>query len=189
MFVQYQQQSFWQGTLGVRTRGEPGSVLRSIRETILKADPDMFFWRAQRMNDILAAPLARPRMDALLLVGLGLAALLLAGIGLYAVIGSTVRQRTRELGIRMALGAAPSRLKRQVLGEALVLVGIGGSIGLMVALTGSRLLTAVLFEVSPMDPIALLAAGGLLLATGVFAGYLPAKRATEIDPVRALRAE
>jgi ABC-type antimicrobial peptide transport system permease subunit len=102
---------------------------------------------------------------------------------------SLVRDQTREIGVRIALGATASRVRRDVLGRATVVVGIGAAVGLAVALATSRLLTAVLFEVSPTDPLSLGGACVVLLGVGAIAAYLPARRATRIDPAVALRAE
>jgi putative ABC transport system permease protein len=105
------------------------------------------------------------------------------------LMASVVRERTREIGIRMALGAAPERLRREVLGQALALSGAGAAVGVVVALATSRLLTAVLFEVSPTDPVALVAACAVLMAVALLAAYVPARWATKIDPASALRAD
>ncbi|MGH7689649.1 MAG: FtsX-like permease family protein, partial [Gemmatimonadaceae bacterium] len=110
-------------------------------------------------------------------------------IGLYGVMAATVRERTRELGVRMALGATPDQLRREVLSRALRVTVVGAAIGLAGAIGVSRFLGALLFEVSPTDPVALASACGLLMAVGLAAAYLPARRATQIDPARALRAE
>jgi len=141
------------------------------------------------MEDYLAGPMAQPRMSAILLSGFALVALLLAAIGLYGVLASAVGERTRELGVRSALGATPAQLRREVLGEALAVCWAGVVVGVAGALAASRLLTALLYEVSPTDPAALLGACALLLGVAVAAAYLPARRATRIDPARALRAE
>jgi len=114
-------------------------------------------------------------------------ALLLAAIGLFGVMASLVRERTREFGIRMALGASAGRVRMAVLRRAAAVAGSGALVGLVVALATSRLLTALLFGVSPTDPIALGAACLVLLAVAAAAAYLPARRATSIDPVQALR--
>jgi ABC-type antimicrobial peptide transport system permease subunit len=119
----------------------------------------------------------------------GLVALLLAAIGLYGVMASLVRDQMREIGIRVALGATPSHIRGQVLGRAAAVVGTGIIAGLAGAFATSRVLATLLFEVSPTDPVALLAACAILSAVGAVAAYLPARRATRIDPVQALRAD
>jgi len=116
-------------------------------------------------------------------------ALLLAGIGLFGVMASVVRDQTREFGIRIALGATPSQVRRQVLIGASYMAGIGVLAGFVVALGTSRLLSSLLFRVSPADPVALGAACAVLLGVATLAAYLPARRATAIDPVQALRAD
>ena len=141
------------------------------------------------MDDILREPLAQPRLGALLTSTFGLVALLLAAIGLFGVMASLVRERTREFGIRMALGASAGRVRMAVLRRAALVAGSGAIVGLVVALATSRLLTSLLFGVSPTDPIALGAACVVLLAVAAAAAYLPARRATSIDPVQALRSD
>jgi ABC-type antimicrobial peptide transport system permease subunit len=128
-------------------------------------------------------------MSALLMVVFAVAALVLAAIGLYGLMASLVRERTREIGIRMALGAAPALLRRDVLVQALTVSGAGALVGLVAAFGTSRLLSAILFEVSPADPIALASACGVLLLVVLIAAYGPARRATKIDPANALRAD
>jgi len=141
------------------------------------------------MDDVIAPQLVQPRLNALLLSAFGFAALLLAAIGLYGIMASAVSQQTRELGVRLALGATPDRLRAMVLRQALTVAATGALAGLLAALAGSRLLTTMLFEVSPIDPVALLGACGLLLAVALLAAYVPARRATKVDPVVALRYE
>ena len=119
----------------------------------------------------------------------GLVALLLAAIGLYGVMTALVRDQTREIGIRMALGATSSVVRRGVLRRAMVLTVAGAGAGLVVALVASRALTSMLFEVSPTDPIALVGACLILVLVGAIAALLPARRATSIDPLQALRSE
>jgi ABC-type antimicrobial peptide transport system permease subunit len=118
----------------------------------------------------------------------GLAALL-AAIGLYGVIAYSVSRRGQEIGVRMALGALPRRVLRLVLGETLVLAGLGIAFGLPAALAATRLLAGFLYGVKPTDPVVLLASAGFLLLTAAIAGYIPARRAAHIDPVVALRDE
>ena len=188
-FFPYAQLPFWQGTVVVRTRDDPAIAAERIRRALREATPEMPVWRLQPMPVALDGPLARPRFNAFLLSGFGIAALVLAAIGLYVLASTGVRQRYRELGIRLALGATPGRLQRHVLREALVLLGFGGAVGVLVALAGSRLLAGLLFQVTPGDPIAFLASAAALLAAGLVASYLPARQASRVDPVQALRAD
>ena len=183
------QQSFWQGAFAIRTSGELGAVLPALRRVTHDANPVLSVWEALPMNDLLAGPLAQPRLGALLLSGFGLVSMLLAAIGLYGVMASVVGASTRELGVRAALGASPARLRRGVIGEALGIAAIGAAAGLFVALSGTRLLTTLLFEVSPTDPLSIAGATIVLLTVAVVAAYVPARRATQIDPVEALRAD
>jgi putative ABC transport system permease protein len=179
----------WSGYLAVRTQGELAAVLPSIRRTVHDFDPRLILFDARTMDDLLAGPLAQPRTSTLLLSAFSLVALLLAAIGLYGVMSSAVRQQTRDIGVRVALGAAPRDVRRLVLGEAMRVVGIGAAIGVLAAYFGSRLLASLLFGVSPGDPVSLAGAAALLVAIGAAAAYLPAHRATRIDPVQALRAD
>jgi ABC-type antimicrobial peptide transport system permease subunit len=121
--------------------------------------------------------------------GFGLSALLLAAIGLFGVMSSIVGEQTRELGIRIALGAMPSDLRRAVLGHALKVTIAGAAVGLAGAVATSRLFQSLLFEVSPIDPVAFVTASMLLIGVAALAAYVPARRATRIDPVQALRAD
>jgi putative ABC transport system permease protein len=141
------------------------------------------------MDQLLAAPLAQPRFSAALMSGFGVVALLLAAAGLFGVMSAIVGEQTREFGIRMALGAMPDDVRRTVLARALMLTLTGAAIGLAGAIAISRLLTGLLFEISPVDPVSLGVACGVLVLVGLLAAYLPARRATRIDPVHALRAD
>jgi len=128
-------------------------------------------------------------MGALLLGAFAFVSMLLAAIGLYGVMASIVGASTRELGVRAALGATPERLRRDVIAQALTTAGVGAAGGLIVALAASRLLTALLFEVSATDPASVASAVIVLLLVALLAAYIPARRATQIDPVEALRAD
>ena len=118
-----------------------------------------------------------------------LTALLLAAIGIYGVVSYSVSQRTREIGLRMALGAAQSQVRRYVIRQALWPVGVGLALGVPGAVGLSRLLTDVMFEVTPGDPLTIAAMAGLLAIVGLVASYVPARRASRLDPVTALRSE
>jgi predicted permease len=182
-------QSITMGGFAMRTAGDRNAVLAAIRRTVRDVDPGLDVWNPQTMDDYLAGPMAQPRTSAVLLSGFAFVALLLAGIGLYGALAAAVGERTRELGVRCALGATPGQLRRDVLSQAFVVCGVGVIAGLAGALAVARLLAALLYEVSPTDPTALLGACGLLLGVAIVAAYVPARRATRIDPVRALRAE
>jgi predicted permease len=182
-------QSYWQGNLAIRSTVPLSSLLGALQTAGTEVDPDLHLWNPRTMDEILDQPLAQPRLGAFLMSSFGVVALLLAAIGLYGVMMSLVRDQTREFGIRMALGASASRVRMDVLQRSAVVVGSGAAAGLVAALAGSRLLTAVLFEVSPTDPLALGAACVVLVLVATAAAYLPARRATLIDPVEALRAD
>lgn len=182
-------QSYWQSTFAIRTSGDLNTVLPAIRRATRDLDPLLSVWEAKPVNELLATPLAQPRLGALLLGAFAVVSMLLAAIGLYGVMASVVAASTRELGVRAALGASPERLRRGVIGEALGMAGTGAIAGLIVALATARLLSALLFEVSPTDPLSIVGAMAALLLVAVFAAYIPARRATQIDPVEALRAD
>jgi len=180
-------QGYWQGSIAIRSTVPLRALLPALRVAGSETDPDLALWSPRTMDEILDEPLAQPRLGALLTSTFGLVALLLAAIGLFGVMASLVRERTREFGIRMALGASAGRVRMEVLQRAALVVGSGAVVGLVVALATSRLLAALLFGVSPTDPLALGFACLLLLAVASAAAYLPARRATSIDPVQALR--
>jgi predicted permease len=182
-------QSYWQGSFAIRTSVDVAALTSAIRAAGRDADPDVALWRVRTMDQLLDEPLAQPRLSAMLTMSFGLVALLLAAIGLYGVMSALVRDQLREIGIRIALGATPGRVRRDVLGVAAIVTGVGLVAGLVAALTTSRLFGALLFDVSPVDPVSIGGAGLVLLAVGALAAFLPARRATRVDPVQALRAD
>ena len=131
----------------------------------------------------------QPRFFALLSVSFALVALVLAAIGIYGVMAYAVAQRTTEIGVRMALGATPSEVFRLVVGDGLKLTGIGVAVGVVASLIVARWLTTLLFDVRPGDPWTLAATAGVLLLVAAVACFVPARRATRVDPMVALRAE
>jgi putative ABC transport system permease protein len=141
------------------------------------------------MDELLAQPLAEPRLGTMLMTAFGSVALFLAAIGLYAVMMALVRDQTREIGVRMALGASPSNVRNGVMHRAAIVMGAGAGAGLVAALVLSRAVTSLLYQVSPTDPVALGGACLILMAIGAVAAFLPAQRATSIDPMEALRAD
>jgi predicted permease len=182
-------QVFAQGCFVVKSPVALAAVLPALRRAVVQADPGAVLTNAQSMDQLIAPQLAGPRFDALLLATFALAALALAAIGLYGIMATAVAQQTHELGVRIALGATAGRLRRMVLHEALTITMIGAVVGLVGALVGSRLLTSLLFQVRPGDPMTLATVSILLLVVALLAAYVPARRATLIDPASVLRAE
>jgi len=189
VYVPWRQMDFWQFNFAMRTRGDIASVLPAMRRELAGVDPQLKLWYVHPTDELLGAPLSQPRMSAFLMSAFGLAALALAAVGLYGSMASLVRERTRELGIRMALGAAPARLRGDILVQALKIAGTGALVGIATAIVTSRLLHNMLFEVRPADPLALATACAVLLVVIAVAAYGPARRATKIDPAIALRAD
>ena len=157
------------------------------RQAVLAVDPDVRIVRIARFQEFLDVPLARPRFNVALIAIFSVAALLLATIGFYAVMAAYVGQRDREIGVRMALGADASNVRRLVLREGLGLAGLGASLGVAGVVVGSRLLRGILFETDPLDPSTIATAVIVLMAAGALASYLPARRATRIDPATMLQ--
>jgi putative ABC transport system permease protein len=160
-----------------------------LREQIRAIDAAMPIADVLPMEEVIASSMAQPRFRTTLLSLFGAAALLLAAIGIYGVLAYTVAQQTREIGIRMALGAHPARVLRLVLGRGLRLAGAGTAIGVLAALLLTQLLSSLLFDVSATDPLTFAAVAALLLGVALLACYVPARRAMRVDPMVALRYE
>ena len=175
--------------LVLRTASPPAVVAGLVRERVRAIDPDVQVAQVAPFRDLLHGPLARPRFNAFLIGVFGVAALLLAAIGLYAVIAASVRQRYTEIGVRVALGATVSDVRGLVLGEGLRLAGLGAAIGVAGAAAATRLLRGLLFEVHPLDPASMLGAALLLIGVSALASYLPARRATHVNPIALLRTD
>ena len=141
------------------------------------------------MQDLYAGSLARTSFTLVMLAIAGAMALALGVIGIYGVIAYVVSQRTREIGIRSALGAEPRQLAKMFLLHGLALSGVGAVVGLVAAVALGRLMSSLLFGVGPLDPVAYVAALGVIVAAAALASYLPARRAATIDPIETLRAE
>lgn len=177
------------GTLVVRTVGAPLALAKDVRQVFRELDSSLPVTGAQLLANVLANSLADRRLMLLLLAVFALAALLLAGIGLYGVITYVVGQRSREFGIRIALGADPASVVGLVLRHGLGLAGLGLVIGTAVAFVLTRLLANLLYEITPTDPLTFTSVALLLLIVAAFASWLPARRAAKVDPVIALRAD
>jgi putative ABC transport system permease protein len=176
-------------SLGLRTQVDAASVVPALRSALLQVDPDLQLVEAAPLTQLLAAPLARPRFSAALLSVFAGLALVLAAVGIYGVMAAYVRQRWHEFGVRMALGAGAGDVRRLVLGQGLLLALVGAGLGAVAALAGTRVLSAVLFGVSPTDPLTFAGVATVLLLVALAACYLPARRATQVDPMVSLRAE
>ncbi|MBL8989013.1 MAG: ABC transporter permease [Gemmatimonadetes bacterium] len=176
-------------TVIARTTGSPIATAASIRAVLKELDRDMPVMSVGALDDQVATALFPMRFAAILLVVLGLAGLAIAAIGLYGIIAQGVAARTRELGIRIALGAEPGAVRRMVLIDGLRLAAVGLGAGLVLAALGSRFLVTWLYGISAHDPLAFVAGPGVLLLVATAACLIPARRATRVDPVNALRAE
>jgi putative ABC transport system permease protein len=176
-------------TFVVRTATEPRSLITSVAGAVHAIDPELPLADVRTMEEVVDATLARPRVIAVLLTAFAIMALALAGVGVYGVMAYSVAQRTREIGVRMALGATPESVFRLVLGEGLRLVIIGVTAGLIVAAGLTRLVETLLFETPPLDPLTFALTALVLLLVATVASYVPARRGTLVAPVEALRAE
>ena len=174
---------------GVRTSAGTGTMATSIRETVRTIDPDLAVHNVATLADRRADALAQGRFYLSAAAGLGVVALLLAGIGIYGVLAYVVSRRTRELGIRIALGADAAGLVRMVSLHGLRLALAGLALGVAGALWMTRFLESMLFGVSSRDPLTLVAVVVVFSLTALGASYLPARRATRVDPLTSLRAE
>ncbi len=176
-------------TLAIRTTGSPADAVPAIRRVISETAPGVALVSAAPFGDLLEGPLAQPRLNALLLAVFAGAAVTLAAVGLFGAMATMVRQRTRELGVRMALGATARDLRGLVMRRALTIAAVGSVVGLLSALLVNRLLVAMLYEVAPTDWATLSAVTGFLIVVATLASVIPARSTTRIDAVIALRAE
>ena len=176
-------------SLMVRASADRADVVGGIRRAVAEVDPALPLFDIAGMETALAQPLSGQRLGATPFVVFGAFGLLMAVLGTYGVLAFSVSRRVPEFGVRLALGAAPSGLLRGVLVEGLRLVAAGLALGLVASLVLSRLLAGVVTEVSPRDPATLAAVAAVLLVAGALACWLPAWRATRVDPITALRAE
>ncbi|HEY7910575.1 MAG TPA: ABC transporter permease [Blastocatellia bacterium] len=178
------------GSMALVIRGEnPSNLVSGVRGEILAVDSSQPVYNAKSMEQVVADSVAQRRLDTLLLALLAAVALLLAAVGTYSVMAYTVAQRTHEMGVRMALGAQPRDVIKLVLGQALSLALIGVTIGLGAAFGLMRFVSGLLYGVSLADPVIYIGLALLLGAVAILASYFPARRATRVDPLSALRSE
>jgi putative ABC transport system permease protein len=173
----------------VRTNADPRAVVGQIRSIVREIAPAAPIARVQTMSDAVAASVAPRRFTTLLLLAFAMVAMILAGLGIYSVIAYAVSQRRAEMGIRMALGARRGQVVSQVLGEGVRTAAVGAAVGIVLALATTRFLRAMAVGVSPGDPGTLAVVAVTLMLVAVAAAYVPARRASGVDPARAIRAD
>jgi predicted permease len=179
----------WAMIQTVSTSVPPTSIVGPLRAELREVDAQLVLYRVRTFADVVAAGVAPQRFATALMSCFAGVALLLAALGIYGVLSYTVTQRTREIGIRMALGADRGRVRGMVMRQGLMLTGIGIVLGIAAALAISGWLSSLLFEVQPGDPLVLTVTAILLVVVAATAGYLPTRRATSVDPIQALRRE
>jgi putative ABC transport system permease protein len=168
---------------------DPAAITTAVRNQLASLDRDIPLTQVRIFDEYMSRTLAKPRFNALLLSIFAGTALLLTAIGIYGVLAYSVSQRTNEIGIRIALGAAQSNIFRLVVGEAMLLVAISIGIGLLGAFLATRFLSSMLYGVAAWDPITFASIATIIAAVAFLACWLPARRAARVDPVVALRAE
>ncbi len=190
VYTPYLQAPFWNTmTLTIRTASNPVALAGAVQQLVRTIDQDEPVSRIRGMDEVVQASVAAPKFRTLLLGLFGFTALLLGVIGIYGVMSYSVNQRTREIGIRMALGAGRTQVVASVLREGLVLTLTGLAIGIIGAVTVTRLLSGMLYEVRPLDPLTFVAVSIVLSVVSLLANCLPARRAAKVDPMVALRYE
>jgi ABC-type antimicrobial peptide transport system permease subunit len=173
----------------IRSTRDPVALAADVRRAVREIAPQYPVYDMQTMNARAADATARARFSAVLLTLFALTALSLAAIGIYGVMSLAVSARTREIGIRIALGADRSRVQGLVVGEGIALVSLGVVIGVGGALVCTRVLRSLLFDLTPSDPVTYVTIVAVLGAAAIVASWIPARRASRVDPVVALRAE
>ena len=176
-------------SLVVKAQGDPNALAAPVRRAVRALDPTLPVANIRTMDDVVAATLSAPRFTGMLLGVFAGLALALSAIGIYGVLSYVVSRRTREIGIRVAIGAGRAQVLGLVLGSGVGLSLVGIVIGLAVAASLSRLMSTLLHDVKPGDPATFAAVAVILTAVAVAASLVPAWRATRVDPVRALKAE
>jgi putative ABC transport system permease protein len=189
LFMPNAQQPFPFAALVIRTSGDPGALAGAVRAEIHRLDPDQGIADLQTMEQIVGSAKAQPRVQTVLFALFGVVALALTSIGIYGVLAYSVAQRTREIGVRVALGASPATAFRFVLRDGLRLTAAGMTVGLVAAMALTRFMEGLLFEIQPLDPVAFASVIALLIVVAVAACAIPAARASWIDPALVLRQE
>lgn len=189
VYVSYRQHAADRMSLVIRTVQDPNSLAKGAKHAIWSVDHDQAIYRVESMDEVVSAAGATPRVTVVLLASFAVTALLLATLGIYGVMAYLVSQRTREIGIRVALGAGGADVLRLVVGQGLSMTAVGVAVGLAAAAVLTRFLSALLYEVSAIDPAIFAAMAVLVSLVAMAASYLPARRAATVDPVVVLREE
>jgi putative ABC transport system permease protein len=189
MYLPVTQVSNLQFALVIRTNSDPGALTEAVRREVRAADPDLPVYGIRTMDEVMAKAVSQRRFTMVLLGVFAGIALLLSAVGIYGVMAYSVSQRTHEIGVRMALGAQPRDVLRMVIAQGLLLICTGMAVGLAAAFLLTRFLAGLLFNVSPRDPVTFAGVTLLLALVALLACYIPARRATKVDPMIALRYE
>ena len=188
-FVPYGYQETLSTGLSIRMAGDPASIASAARAEIRASDPVIPTYWVRPLEDVRRVSFWQYGLYGWIFATIGILGLLLASVGIYGVLSYSVAQRTQELGVRVALGASRGDVLKLVVGQGLLLAGIGVAIGLALAAAGTPLARSVLYKVSPFDPITFVAVSTFLMGVALLASFLPALRATRVDPIIALRGE
>jgi putative ABC transport system permease protein len=189
MFYPFLQSPLSFMTLTVRSTADEKSLMPAIQREIRAVDPDQPVFGIKTMDELISESVSPRRLNTILLTTFAAVALLLAALGIYGVMAYSVSQRTHEIGIRMALGARPGDVLRMIVGQGMILTLAGICIGLIAAFGLTRLMSSLLFGVTATDPITFIAVALVLGIVAFMASFIPALRATRVDPMEALRYE
>lgn len=189
VYLAYTQLNTRDMDFAVRTNGDPTAIMSSVRTQLREVDPEQPVYDAKTMEKIVEEAMAQPKFNTVLLGIFGGLALVLAAVGIYGVLSYTVTQRTHEIGLRMALGASQGSVLKMVINHALKLAAIGIVVGIVAAMAATKALTTLLYQVSRTDPITYVGIVVILGGVALLASYAPARRATRVDPMIALRNE
>jgi predicted permease len=189
LYQPFEQEQVFAGSLVVRSNADPGALLIPATQVVRQVDPSVPIGKVGTLAELRDESVASQRINALLVSGFGAVALLIAAVGLAGVLGFSVSQRINEIGVRMSLGAHPSQVRRMIVLEGATLLAIGLVLGAVASVFASGVVEGMLFNVAPNDPTTIIAVAALMGLVGVLAAWVPAVRASNVQPVEALRQE